>query len=388
MTPIPQESLQRALHVLRCASLGDFDARARVGDLPESDQSLLIAINDLVDIVDAYVRESQASMKFASQGKFFRRMMERGLPGAFGARAKVINQATVVTMDSQCQLLQQARADRHELADEFEQAISRLSAKMVETSNRMRGMAERLNQLQSQSVSSAGEVFAGAESTSHHIQTIAAATEELDASIQEIEKNFENSVSASDSAGQACQEARGSVLQLTESSEAIQSVVRSIGAVASQTRMLALNATIEAARAGEFGRGFAVVASEVKGLANQTQSATEDIERTITQVQAGSKVALCGTDKVRDSVQNIQTLAKEVRDQLHFQRAATSEINKSLQEASSLAQSLCWQSNQVSQVCDESQRAARAVLDESAQVARQANDLQEHSQKLLQKVRS
>lgn len=387
MTPIPQETMERALAVLRAASLGDFEVRARVGDLTSADQKLLIAINDLIDIVDAYVRESQASMQFASHGKFFRRMMERGLPGAFGAGARVINDATI-TMDRQGQLLLQARQDRHDLADEFEQAISRLSTQMVETSNRMRGMAEKLSLLQSQSVSSAGEVFEGAECTSHHIQTIAAATEELDASIQEIEKNFDISVIASDRAGQACEEARVSVLDLAESSQAIQSVVRNIGTVASQTRMLALNANIEAARAGDLGRGFAVVASEVKGLANQTQTATEDIQHTIARVQSGSKVALNGTEKVRDSVNNIQTLAKEVRDQLHFQRAATSEINKSLQEASNLSQALCRQSNEVSQVCEESQRAAQAVLEESAQVASQANDLQEHSQKLLLKVRS
>ena len=387
MTPIPEETRQRALALLSSASQGDFEVRARVGDLANGDRDLLVAINDFIDIVDAYVRESQASMDFASRGKFFRRMMERGLPGAFGAGAKVINQATV-TMHQQSEMLLKATRDRHDLADEFERAISQLSTQMVETSNRMREMAEKLNLLQSQSVSSAGEVFEGAESTSHHIQTIAAATEELDASIQEIEKNFGISVGASDRAGQACEEARDSVIELAESSQAIQSVVRNIGTVASQTRMLALNANIEAARAGDLGRGFAVVASEVKGLANQTQSATEDIQLTIARVQAGSKIALNGTEKVRDSVQNIQTLAKEVRDQLHFQRAATSEINKSLQEASNLSQSLCRQSNQVSQVCEESLRAARAVLDESAQVASQANALQEHSQKLLLKVRS
>ena len=384
MTPIPEETKQRALILLRAASKGNFEVRARVSDLSESDREMLVALNDLIDVVDAYVRESQASMSFASQGKFFRRMMDRGLPGTFGLGARVINRATV-TMEEQSLLLQKAREERLELANEFEMAISQLSGQMVETSNRMRSMAEKLNELQTKSVLSADEVFSGAESTSHHIHTIAAATEELDASIQEIERNFGISVRASDQAGQACEEARGSVVDLARSSQAIQSVVRNIGTVASQTRMLALNANIEAARAGSLGRGFAVVASEVKGLANQTQSATEDIQMTIAQVQAGTRIALNGTEKVRDSVQNIQTLAKEVRDQLHFQRGATSEINKSLQEASNLSQSLCRQSNQVSQLCEES--LARAVLEESAQVASQANDLQEHSQKLLLKVR-
>lgn len=387
MTPILNESVSRALELLRAASSGDFEARARACDLHGSERELLLALNDFIDIVDAYVRESQASMRFASQAKFFRRMMERGLPGSFGAGARVINEATA-TMERQSQLLEQAHRERHELADEFEQAISRLSGQMVETSSRMSEMAERLNELQTQSVSSAGEVFEAAELTNQHIQTIAAATEELDASIKEIERNFGISLNASEHAGLACEEARGSVLELAESSKAIESVVRNIGRVASQTRMLALNANIEAARAGELGRGFAVVASEVKGLANQTQTATEEIQETIAQVQSGTRVALSGTEKVRDSVSNICTLAGEVRDQLHFQRAATSEINQSLHKASSLSQALCRQSDQVSRGCAESQQAAQAVLQEADRVAGQAQDLQTHSQKLLLKVRS
>ncbi|MBS2038852.1 hypothetical protein JST97_27975 [bacterium] len=387
MTPILNDCTTRALELLKAASSGDFEARARAGDLQGSERELLLALNDFIDIVDAYVRESQASMHFASQGKFYRRMMERGLPGAFGAGARVINEATT-TMEKQSEMLKQAHQERHELADEFEQAIGKLSAQMVETSTRMTRMAERLNQLQSQSVASAGEVYEAAELTNQHIQTIAAATEELDASVKEIERNFGISVSASNYASQACEESRGSVQELAESSQAIESVVRNIGHVASQTRMLALNANIEAARAGELGRGFAVVASEVKGLANQTQAATEDIQLKISRVQNGTRGALIGTEKVSESVRNIQTLASEVRDQLQFQRAATSEINQSLHQASTLSQGLCRQSDQVSQSCEESQQAARAVLEEAGQVAWQANELQIHSQKLLVKVRN
>lgn len=75
--------------------------------------------------------------------------------------------------------------------------------------------------------------------------------------------------------------AAASIDSLLAATERIGHVTGLIDDIAHKTNLLSLNAAIEAARAGDSGRCFGIVATEVKKLAEQTSSATGQINEEI-----------------------------------------------------------------------------------------------------------
>ena len=263
------------------------------------------SVNNMLDIVDAFVREASASMDFASRGKTFRKVLTRGLPGSFRNGAEVINTGTAV-MDRRMQELAHLAQGFGANMDAVSQSLAKAAADLGTDAKTMANAAVDTSH---QSTA----VAAASEQASVNVQTVASAAEELSASIAEISRQVLQSTEITHHALAEANRTNEHIRSLADAGQRIGDVLKLISDIASQTNLLALNATIEAARAGEAGKGFAVVASEVKGLANQTASATENISQTISQ---------------------INEISTSIASAVEQQGAATQEIARNVQEAS------------------------------------------------------
>ncbi len=76
------------------AARGDLDVRIASERQPGVIGTAQKSVDDMLDIVDAFVREASASMDYASRGKYFRKIMVRGMPGSFRRAAATINRGT------------------------------------------------------------------------------------------------------------------------------------------------------------------------------------------------------------------------------------------------------------------------------------------------------
>jgi methyl-accepting chemotaxis protein len=239
------------------ATLSEAVARVAAGDLEVrvpplpgggARATLRDDVNRLLDLVDAYVRESSASLAAAAEGRYHRAFLTRGMVGPFRTGA--------------------------ELSNEARRSMARAAEDLAAQSTTRELMVDRAVEVSTQ---------------------MAAASTELGASAAVLAEAARSGVVE---AGQAL----AIVQALEESSAQISAAVRLIKGVADQTRLLALNATIEAARAGDAGRGFAVVAAEVKSLADETARSSDDISAQVDAAQRATDSAITAIGRISEVI--------------------------------------------------------------------------------------
>ncbi|MGX1317968.1 methyl-accepting chemotaxis protein [Bradyrhizobium sp. USDA 377] len=169
------------------------------------------------------------------------------------------------------------------------------------------------------------------------MESVAAGSEELNASVREISeamtKSRETAMSAVDQVAAADAQAQ----RLTEAAQAMSGIVEMINSITGQINLLALNATIESARAGEAGRGFAVVASEVKSLANQAKQATDKIGQEIGSLNGISGDVVSALGSIKQAINNVSEYVTSTAAAVEEQSTVTNEMSTSMQRAAAEA---------------------------------------------------
>jgi methyl-accepting chemotaxis protein len=182
-------------------------------------------------------------------------------------------------------------------------------------------------------------------------------------------------------------EAEKRIKRLGERSQEITGIVNLINTIAERTHVLALNASMQAAAAGDAGRGFAVVAEEVQRLAESSRQATQQIaqlvnniqietadtintvNKTISQVVAGSELAARSGQQMRDTQQSTASLVELVK-----------RITSSAQVQMKIATEL---RNRVHQIGASTEKTAAEILLQSEATT----DLSKSADRLVESVR-
>jgi methyl-accepting chemotaxis protein len=249
------------------------------------------------------------------------------------------------------------------------------------------GSVEQMNSLAATASSSSDEVARNTNEASQNMDAVATAVSELTASSGEISRQ----ITATD--GQARQAmvvagtSREAISELALASAKIGEIIDLISNIASQTNLLALNATIEAARAGEAGKGFAVVASEVKGLANQTSRATDEISRQISDMRSRTDQAVETMDKIGQVIDQVGSATAAIAAAVEEQNASIQEISRNVNLAAHGTQAISTGIGGVAKAAEDTHGVAQTVRSMSAAVSGHADQMKVVLNKVVQRLR-
>ncbi len=299
--------------------------------------------------------------------------------------------ARAAEAESAAERQRRAEARRDEmraLADAFEASVKNIVAEVSSGSTTVHEAASAMTMTTSTTRDRTSAVIQAANQASQNVETVAAAAQELSASISEISRHVTRSAEVAAKATDDATRSNTTVSSLAEAAQRIGDVVKLINDIAGQTNLLALNATIEAARAGEAGKGFAVVASEVKSLASQTAKATEDIALQISAIQNATKETVSVIQGISGTIREINEIAATVASAVEEQGAATQEIARNVQQAATGTQDVKTNIADVGHAVDETGGRAAALLDSSENLSRQTVMLEKEVGKFLTTVRA
>ncbi|KGX85302.1 methyl-accepting chemotaxis protein [Pontibacillus litoralis] len=235
-------------------------------------------------------------------------------------------------------------------SEEFEASTSQTSQSSEHIASSTQTFAQSTND-QTEQVQHMTEVVSnisnGVQSISTSSQEVASTALQATEVVEVGNQSIETTITQMNHINQKMTDLELNMNQLSKRSGEIGDIINVITSITEETNLLSLNASIEAARAGEAGKGFAVVAQEIRKLAEESSRSADQIRELVQNIQRDVQDATVSMNEGTQAVDEGIQVVQTANQSFEDITSFVSTVSSQIQQVSATSQELATRAVEV-----------------------------------------